>query len=344
MRERYSALGVRIQVVIANPSRSESEPSRARAKVVTQEESPYMNETTTTLLKQYYHRMTMMKYIKSCLILLVGIAPATSDFRPAQFDNLRGLEVVLRGNESVRGGETRIYHDDYCEIGFPNNGNMWSQIRGSEGLWHVDFQPNSNSFCTDNTDNSQMRYKLQRDGNFIIRCRGSLDYMTHSRQDEVGDYMLVIDDNCMLHILKGTIDCNSVDIEREVWSSDIYEPLGPNDRLYKGQILHSPSYMILEPDTGILELREELSHGTYEVLWSSEWEWDAPPEPELHDFYAKVTEGGHLLLVGIEYGSTLNETVYFDKDLHSNGASCFTLGYKPNPEYLGPVDLIAVPC
>jgi len=280
---------------------------------------------------------TMINYCKTCLFLLLGITRVLGVDLPQ-------LEVVLRANDSVRGGVTRYYHGDKCEVGFPTNGALWSQIWGSEGLWHIDFRPNSNSFCTNNTDPTQMRYKLQRDGNFVARCRGSLDYMTHSHQNDPGSYMLVIDGGCKLHILDGTIGCNAVSIWREIWASDRNEALGPGDRLNKGQVLHNPSYMILKPDSGNLELREALSHGTSEVLWSSDWEWDAPPGPQFHDYYAKVRQNGHLILVGIEYGSSLKETVYFDKDLHSNGADCFTLGYEPNEEYLGPANLIAVPC
>lgn len=278
----------------------------------------------------------------ACLLLLAGcIGTHGSSFDASE---LPALEVVLRGNDSVKSGVTRTYHDGYCEIHFPTSGSLWSQIVGSEGLWHIDFAPNTNSFCSDNTDPDQVRYKLQRDGNFFVRCRGSLDYMTHSHQGEVGDYVMAIDHGCMLHIFEGIMDCNRFDIQREIWSSDRYEPLGPGDRLYKGQVLHRPSYMMLEPDTGNFELRQELSHGTYEVIYSADWEWDAPPGPELHDYYAKITDDGYLELVGIEYGSTLKEKVYFSKDLHSNGASCFTLGYEPSEEYLGPVDLKAIPC
>lgn len=286
----------------------------------------------------------MINYIATCLILLLGqLVPVGEAQYSSYAENIR-FQVVLRQDQSVRGGETLFYHGDHCEVGFPTNGDMWSQIYGDEGLWHIDFRPNSNSFCKNNKNATQIRYKLQKDGNLVVRCRGKVDYMTHSNQGEKGNYMLVIDNGCTLHILKGTVDCDAVDIEREIWTSDIYKPMGPGDRLYKGQILHKPSYMKLVPDTGALELREEMSHGTYEVLWSSAWEWKAPPGPELHDYYAKVTNGGHLILVGIKYRPKLSEIVYFDKDLHSKGASCFTLGYEPNEQYLEPAELIAVPC
>jgi hypothetical protein len=108
-------------------------------------------------------------------------------------------------------------------------------------------------------------------------------------------------------------------------------------------------YMMLDPRDGNLEVRYEMSHGTYDVVWQSSDEWDAPPGPEMHDYYAKITKQGFLKLVGIDYsGPSLAESVYFSKDLGANGASCFTLGWELKPPANGfvgdPIDLIAVPC
>ena len=102
---------------------------------------------------------------------------------------------------------------------------------------------------------------------------------------------------------------------------------------------------------GRLYIWKEMSHGTSYPLYDSSEEWGANggPSEAYHDFYAKVTTTGELLLVGIEYlpPGDLREEVYFTKDLQWTGGAgdCFYLGLKPKTdEYLSPIDLVAVPC
>jgi hypothetical protein len=107
--------------------------------------------------------------------------------------------------------------------------------------------------------------------------------------------------------------------------------------------------MVLTPDDGNLEVRNYGSHGTYDVVWSAEDEWGAPPGEHLHDFYARLTPKGRLILVGIDYTTEgMKEEIYFSKNLKSGGASCYTLGFKVVAEdpdgFADPIDLIAVPC
>jgi hypothetical protein len=279
-------------------------------------------------------------FAKSVLIAgLVGMVHAfdawTSD-----------LEVVLRGGDSVNGAnnEVRRYHDDYCDIDFPANGALQAGIWGSQGIWHVDFKPSPNSLCS-----PPVRYKLQNDGNFFIRCNdNTIDYFTHSNGG-TGNYFMAIDDSCELHIFQGTFTCNAFDIQQEVWSSHKHGSWGINDRLYKGQVYQGMDQydIVLSPSDGNLEVRYPMSHGTYDIVWSAEDEWKAPPGANLNDFYAKLTPKGRLILVGIDYPS-MKETEYFGKDLKSGGADCYTLGFKvvgEHPEgFSDPIDLIAVPC
>jgi hypothetical protein len=59
----------------------------------------------------------------------------------------------------------------------------------------------------------------------------------------------------------------------------------------------------------------------------------------MRDFYARVTNNGRLLLVGIDpqYGE---ESVYLNKKLKNfNGSACFIVEYDANED-----DLVAVPC
>jgi len=265
------------------------------------------------------------------------------------------LSVVLRGEAeaSVNGtnDETRFYFDDWCYVGFPPSGAIKSSIFGSSGLWTTAFRPNGydnpDSLCT-----TPVHYELQNDGNFIIKCSdNTIDYITHSHQGKTGNFFMAIDKSCELHIFEGTITCNEIDIIGEIWSSNKYGSWGINDRLYKGQIYHGLlNYeIVLSPDDGNLEVRYPMSHGTWEVVWSSDDEWEAPPGEYLHDFYAKLTKGGRLILVGIDYTPEgMKEEVYFSKDLDSDGADCYTLGFEivaPGPYGVADlIDLIAVPC
>jgi hypothetical protein len=280
-------------------------------------------------------------FAKGVLIaVLMGVVHAFDEWNSE-------LAVVLRGGDSVNGAndETRFYHGDWCDIDFPANGALQAGIWGSEGLWHVDFQPNPDSLCS-----PPVRYKLQNNGNFYIKCTdNTIDYVTHSNQGGTGDYFMAIDNGCELHIFQGTFTCDATDIQREVWSSHKHGSWGINDKLFKGQVYQgmSPYDIVLSPSDGNLEVRSAGSHGTYEIVWSAADEWKAPPGPTLHDFYAKLTPRGRLILVGIDYPS-MKETEYFAKDLNSGGADCYTLGFEVVGEdpygVADPVDLIAVPC
>lgn len=256
------------------------------------------------------------------------------------------IEVIMRAPDSITWeASPRYYHGGYCEVNLAQDGDLHVDIPGSEGLWHNDYRPLPNGVeCTGAT----LRYKLQRDGNFITKCGNEIVDRTHSGGNDIGDKFLAIDSGCKLHIYEGTLEANKVDINNEIWSSDLFEPLGPGDKLHKGQILHGRYTVVLTPWNGNLEVREELSHGTYEVLWEAEDEWDAPPAPENTDWFAQVTPDGHLTLTGLDYSGGIppQETVYFDKDLNSGGSDCFTLGFEEvNPgEYLGPVQPVAIPC
>lgn len=158
---------------------------------------------------------------------------------------------------------------------------------------------------------------------------------------------MVMDNECHLHIMEGTLDCDTLDIQDVIWSSELFEPLGPLDRLYKGVYLYQDGYELeVDPYYGILEVKLPADGGGYWTVWRSD-DYSTEPPANHHDFYAKVTQGGHLILVAIDYtsGPRLTETVYFDKDLHTN-EDCFTLGIKQiqDGHGVGSRDLVAVPC
>ena len=280
------------------------------------------------------------------LLLAVSVVHAFDEWDQRHKD----VSVVLRGEDSVSGAndETRFYFGEWCYIDFPPNGALRSGIFGTMGLWTTTFQPNPDSLCT-----PPVRYKLQNDGNFIIKCMedNTIDYVTHSNQGRTGNFFMATDSSCELHIFDGTFTCNEIDIREEIWSRDKYGSWGINERLYKGQIYHGlSSYeIVLSPYDGNLEVRYPMSHGTYEIVWSAADEWEAAPGENLHDFYAKLTSSGRLILVGIAYTSEgLMEEEYFSKDLKSAGADCYTLGFEvagSDPYGVAdPIDLIAVPC
>jgi hypothetical protein len=52
------------------------------------------------------------------------------------------------------------------------------------------------------------------------------------------NFFMAIDSFCQLHIFEGTFECNEVDIDKEIWSSDKYGPWEIEDVLYNGQIYH----------------------------------------------------------------------------------------------------------
>lgn len=257
------------------------------------------------------------------------------------------LEVVMRGGDVITSGVTRQYHQGNCAIKFPRNGNFRTYVSNEEDArWHIPFQPNTKSFCSRNDQYDDVFYKLQRDGNFYVNCRGDFDYITHSHQNKTGDYVMAIDDDCMLYIFEGIIDKNGKrNLQKEIWASDLFEPLGPDDRLRKGQILHDPSYMVVNPDSGNLEVRKQESDGSLKVLYSADQEWKKPLSSKFHDFYAKVSPNdGHLKLVGIDYEDNFTQTVYFSKNLGAKGLDCFTLGTEPIDADDDVVDLVAIPC
>jgi len=182
-----------------------------------------------------------------------------------------------------------------------------------------------------------MVYKLQRDGNFVARCGSNVDYSTHTGQGFAGDYFLGIDDSCILHLYKGSLDCNSLNIEEELWTNIRKEPLQQGSVLRKGEMVrHDVTTLVMQSSDGNLVLYGASLYD--DALWGANQEWNAPPTSNLTDYYARITNHGWLLLVGIDrqYGK---EHVYFRKNLQSNGASCFTVEYDAELD-----NLVAVSC
>lgn len=250
------------------------------------------------------------------------------------------IDVVMRAGDPAKveadEGEFPTYRNEACTIRFPRDGNWATQNGFYTGGWDA----NQNSLCMDYDSNKVMSYKLQRDGNFVARCGNQVDYATHTNQGENGDYFLAIDDSCILHIFKGTFECNSLNIEEEIWSNIRLEPLKNGDRLGKGEMVRfDDSTLIMQSSDGNLVLYA--GHASDDtVLWAANQEWSGPPTGEFRDYYAKITNDGHLQLLGV-YLDGGPDSIYFEKDLRGSSASdgCFTVGYDAVAD-----DLVAVPC
>lgn len=94
--------------------------------------------------------------------------------------------------------------------------------------------------------------------------------------------------------------------------------------------------MVIQSSDGNLVVYGQNVYDT--ALWGANQEWDAPPASNFRDRFARITNNGWLILVGRDLDSG-EELVYFRKNLHSNGATCFTVEYDANVD-----DLVAVPC
>jgi len=169
-----------------------------------------------------------MKFILSFLLLC--LAPMSHA--------LPNLEVVMRGGDVIDAldeGSFPKYHAGKCTVRFPRDGNWATQNGFNTG----GFDANQNSQCS-GYDSTTMSYRLQRDGNFVAYCGYFLDYATHTSQGGTdGDYFLAIDDACILHLYKGMFDCNSINVQDELWTNIHLEPLKNGDRLGKGEIVRN---------------------------------------------------------------------------------------------------------
>ena len=247
---------------------------------------------------------------------------------------LFNMAVVMRSGDLVvemDEGDFPTYHDGRCTVRFSKDGNWATQNGFLTGGWDA----NQNSQCNDSGANV-MTYRLQRDGNFVAFCGYYLDYSTHTGEGTgPSDYFLAIDDDCILHLYKGTFDCDSVNVQEEIWTNIRLEPLKKGDRLGKGEIVrHEGTQLVMQSSDGNLVL-----YNGGEVLWAANEEWASPPGPNIRDFYARVTNNGRLLLIGIDYQYG-DESVYFNKKLKNfKGADCFTVEYDAKKD-----DLVAIPC
>jgi len=268
---------------------------------------------------------------------------------------LPNMDVVLRSGETVHEmdeHEFPTFRNGKCTIRYPRDGNWATQNGFNVGGWDA----NGKSLCESSYGPSAptMSYTLQPNGNFVAYCGYQLDYATHSSAGGPidGKYFMAIDDDCVLHTYRGTFDCNSVSIEREIWSNVKREPLQRGDLLRQGQYVRdadAKTSLLMQSADGNLVLYQDFSHGSPEgdVLWAANEEWGEgvmeSNRRRFNEFYARIALNGHLTLVGIDFDGTPRETVYFDKDLHSGGADCFSVEYDSNANG-GAGDLVAVSC
>jgi len=251
--------------------------------------------------------------------------------------DVSNMDVVMRGGDpaitELNEGDFPTYRNGACTIRFSRDGNLATQNGFYTGGWDA----NQNSQCMDCSQDKVMTYKLQRDGNFVARCGNKLDYTTHTNQ-VIGDYFLAIDDSCILHLFKGTFDCDSTNVEEEIWTNIRHEPLKNGDRLGKGEMIRfDNSTLIMQSSDGNLVLYAGQSSDDT-VLWAANQEWDGRPSG-FQDYYAKITNDGHLQLVGVDLQGG-PDSIYFEKDLSGNlGSGCFKVVYDNVDD-----DSVAIPC
>lgn len=263
------------------------------------------------------------------------------------------VDVVMRGGETIQAmdeADFPKYRNGKCTVRFPRDGNWATQNGFNTGGWDA----NGNSICPTLTrpGPKTMNYTLQANGNFVAYCGYYLDYATHTYDDESEDshYFMAIDDDCILHIYKGVMDCHSVSIEKEIWTNVKFEPLQAGDVLRQGQYVRDKeagTSLVLQSADGNLVLYQDGPSGPEgSVLWASNMEWGDGPGQIYEEYYVRIAHNGHLTLVGIDFdanGDTPREQVYFDKDLYSGGAACFTVEFVEIPSG-GNGNLVAVPC
>jgi hypothetical protein len=141
---------------------------------------------------------------------------------------LPNLEIVMRGGDVILAldeGNFPTYHAGKCTVRFPRDGD-WATGNGFyTGGWDANQRSQCNGY-----DGTPMTYKLQRDGNFVAYCGYNVDYATHTSRGGPGEYFLAIDDDCILHLYKGSPDF-------ELWTNIHLKPLKNGDRLGKGEIV-----------------------------------------------------------------------------------------------------------
>ena len=250
--------------------------------------------------------------------------------------DIPNMDVVMRGGDIVEEmdeADFPTYRNGTCTIRFSRDGNWATQNGFYTGGWDA----NQKSACQGD-GNWKMKYHLQRDGNFVARCGYNVDYSTRTNQGQgAGDYFLGIDDACILHLYKGSLDCDSIDIEKEIWTNIQLEPLQRGSRLGQGeQVRHAGTTMVMQSSDGNLVVYGPSVHDP--ALWAANDYWAAPPPSNLDEYYARITPNGWLLLVGIDLWDG-SETVYYRKNLHTSEATCFTVEYDATQD-----DLVAVSC
>ena len=222
--------------------------------------------------------MKYSKAIGTSFLLLSGIGHTIA--------SLPNMDVVLRGGDVVQEmdeGDFPKYRDGKCTIRWSRNGNWATQNGFNTGGWDA----NQRSSCGGAGPGADvMQYRLQSDGNFVAYCGYYLDYSTHTGQGlGDGNYFMAIDDQCVLHLYQGTFDCNSITIEKEIWTNIHLEPLQNGDRLGQGEIVRdmttTGNQLIMQSGDGNLVLYGPSSaSATDVVLWAANTEWGGPPSPD----------------------------------------------------------------
>lgn len=267
---------------------------------------------------------------------------------------LLNMDVVLRSGETVKAMDQKdfpVYRNGKCTVRYPRDGNWATQNGFNVGGWDA----NGKSQCQGDGPAATLTYALYPGGNFVAYCGYYLDYSTHSGGGGGpidGKYFMAIDDDCILHIYRGTFDCNSVSIEKEIWSNVLYAPLQRGDRLRQGQYVRDEqagTSLLMQSRDGNLILYRDSRPGrpAGEVLWAANREWGNISTRKFNEYYARISFTGHLTLVGIDFTpgpGESREQIYFDKDLHWDGASpCFTVEFDEMANK-GAGDLVAVSC
>jgi hypothetical protein len=275
--------------------------------------------------------------------ILFGASLASATILPA-------LEVVMRGGEEIEGSANiSSFFDGACSIQFQKNGNFhtFNGFLNNKYGW----DSNQDSLCA---GSKTPKWILNAgDGNFYAYCDSILEYSL--RLSNPGDdHFMAIDSDCILHFYEGSINCDEVHVEKEIWNNIRKTPLERGDQMDQGCFVYTQpnddmdfTRLLLQSNNGKLVLYE--GDGDMTPIWSSksstgDWTQPNPAPTDATSYYLKVTEtpNAHLQLFIIILNASPSPTVtkYFDKDLRTFGLGCFRIEYFPSPVN----DLVAVPC
>jgi hypothetical protein len=219
------------------------------------------------LRKEYTVWFQKMKLQTTLLVSAVRISGAYGQYL--------NMDIVLRSGETVDEmdeGDFPTFRNGKCTIRYPRDGNWATQNGFNVGGW----DSNGKSLCQSSHGPGAptLSYTLKPNGNFVAHCGYQLDYATHSGGGPIdGKYFMAIDDDCILHTYRGTFDCDSISIEKGIWSNVKHEPLQRGDLLRQGQFVRDEvagtSLLMQSVDGNLVLYQDNASGPEGNVLWAA---------------------------------------------------------------------------